>query len=286
MGMGVISSRMITETFHFKIGDFHCIAINDGYVNNIPVHEFFSGAPPGELQAACDRHDLPPTNMVIPIIVLFVDTGKHQILIDTGGGRHDNKATVGWLSSRMKFEGIKPEDIDIVALSHGHWDHVGGNTLPSGVPAFPNARYVIPRSEYTYWVTEEPPAEIPLIYKNLIYIREQLDLIEAGEEIIPGLQAVPAPGHTLHHTAFRISSNGETLYCLMDIIDHPIHFEHVDWTPSWDMQPLDSVRSRRELFRRASSENALVHGFHLPFPGLGHIVETGSSWRFEPITTW
>ena len=274
---------MNTETYHFNVGDFKCIAINDGIIDSIPAHEFFDGAPLYDLQMAFERHNLPPGNMSIPVIILYIDTGDHHVLVDSGSGRHTDDPNVGHLLSRLKFEGINPEDIDTVVLSHGHWDHIGGNTQPNGTPTFPNARYVIDRKEYTYWVTQENPGDIPTIYKNLTLIREQIDLLDHNAAVVPGIQAIHAPGHTLGHTAYRVTSGGETMYCLIDTVDHPIHFEYVHWTPSWDMEPRKSAESRRSLFEQATREKALVHGFHLPFPGLGHLSELGTAWRYEPL---
>ena len=274
----------MSETHHFTVGNFNCIAINDGYINTIPAHEFFAGAERDELQAAFQQHGIQPGNLPIPVIVLYIDTGEHRILVDSGGGRHEDDPHIGLLLSLLQFEGIRPEDIDTVVLSHGHWDHIGGNTNPDGTLAFPNARYVIARNEYTYWITEEKPQEIPLVYKNLTYIREQVDLIGPDDEIVPGLQAIATPGHTLHHTSFVVTSGAEKLYCLIDTVDHPIHFEHADWTPSWDMAPEQSIETRQNLFTKIAFEKALVHGFHLPFPGLGHVTQTRrASWHFEPI---
>lgn len=274
---------MNTETFHFKLGDFNCIAINDGYINSIPAHEFFAGAPLYDLQMAFERHDVAPGPLTIPAIILYIDTGHHRVLVDTGGGRHTDDPQVGHLVSRLRFEGINPEDIDTVVLSHGHWDHVGGNTQPNGTLTFPNARYVIDRKEYTYWITQETPAEIPTIYKNLTLIRERLDLLDHDAAIVPGIEAIHAPGHTLGHTAYRVTSGDAILYCLMDTVDHPIHFEYINWMSSWEMEPRKTAETRQALFERAYREGALVHGFHLPFPGLGHLSELGTAWRYEPI---
>lgn len=275
---------MTTETYHFKVGDFNCIAINDGYLDSIAANEFFDGAQRHELQTAFEQHNVPPGNLPIPVIILYIDTGDHRILVDTGCGRDEDDPKVGLLMSLLKFEGIKPEGIDTVVLSHGHWDHLGGNTNPDGRLAFPNARYVIARNEYTYWITEADPQENAITFKNLTYIREQVDLIGPDDEIVPGMRAIHTPGHTLHHTSFAVTSGDDTLYCLIDTVDHPIHFEHIDWTPSWDLDREQSIESRHKLFGQAARENALVHGFHLPFPGLGHLTETGpDSWRFEPV---
>lgn len=274
---------MSTETHRFTLGQFQCIAINDGDIDTIPAVEFFHGASPDDLQAAFIQYGIDRRTLCIPMTVLYINTGAHRLLIDTGGGP-DMQPTSGNLLAGLRAEGIEPEDIDTVILSHGHWDHIGGNTDAGGQPAFPKARYVMARDEYEYWTKQDDLARFPIIYRNLTNIFEQTRFVGPEDEIVPGVQAVPAPGHTPHHSAYVVSSGGETLYCLVDTIDHPLHFEQIQWTPEWDDLPEQSVTTRRDLFGRASREKALVHGCHLPFPGLGRLTEAGDdTWHYRAI---
>ncbi len=274
---------MATETHRFQLGQFQCIAINDGDIDTIPAADFFNGASAEDLQTAFIQHGITGRTLRIPMTVLYIHTGIHRLLIDTGGGP-DMQPHSGHLIEGLRAEGIEPEDIDTVALSHGHWDHIGGNTNAGGELAFPKARYVMGRAEYEYWTKQDDLARFPIIHRNLTAIFEQLRLVDPEDEIVPGIQAVPAPGHTPHHSAYVVSSGGETLYCLMDTIDHPLHFEQIEWTPDWDVQPEKSVSTRRALFGRASDEKALVHGCHLPFPGLGRLREAGDdSWHYRAL---
>jgi glyoxylase-like metal-dependent hydrolase (beta-lactamase superfamily II) len=274
---------MATETHRFQVGQYQCIAINDGYIDTIPAADFFDGAGAEDLQTAFIQHGINRRTLRIPVTILYINTGTNRLLIDTGGGP-DTQPETGNLIGGLRAEGIEPEDIDTVILSHGHWDHVGGNTDAAGELAFPKARYVMVREEYDYWAKMDDLARFPIIYRNLTAIREQARLIGADEEIVPGVQAIPAPGHTPHHSVFAITSGSETLYCLMDTIDHPLHFEQIEWKPNWDELPQQSVETRRVLFGRASREKALIHGCHLPFPGLGRLKETGvDSWQYKAV---
>ncbi|MBZ0300830.1 MAG: MBL fold metallo-hydrolase [Anaerolineae bacterium] len=274
---------MTVETYHFNVGNFNGVAINDGYIGTISAAKFFDGASPGELRAELGRYGLKPGKLRIPAIILYVDMGTQRVLIDTGGGPNAHPGC-GLLMEGLRVEGIAPEDVTIVALSHGHWDHVAGNLLADGSLAFPNARYVMARAEYDYWLSELAANPTSMVYRSLDAIRDHLDLIDPDAEIVPGFRAIAAPGHTFHHTAFAFESGGETLYCLIDTIDHPLHFEHIRWTPNWDDEPAQSVETRRTMFDRVSREGALLHGFHLPFPGLGQlkVIET-DSWQLQPL---
>jgi glyoxylase-like metal-dependent hydrolase (beta-lactamase superfamily II) len=274
---------MATETHRFQVGQFQCIAINDGYIDTIPAASFFDGAGADDLQTAFIQHGITRRTLRIPVTILYIHAGAHKVLIDTGGGP-DTQPDTGRLIEGLKAEGIEPEDIDTVILSHGHWDHVGGNTYAAGSLTFPKAKYVMVGEEYEYWTKMDDLARFPIIHRNLTAIADQSRLIGPEDEIVPGVQTIPAPGHTPHHSVFTVTSGSDTLYCLIDTIDHPLHFEQIQWKPNWDELPEKSVETRRDLFGRVSREKALIHGCHLPFPGLGRLREAGAdSWQYRAV---
>ena len=103
----------------------------------------------------------------------------------------------------LKTEGIAREDIDTVILTHGHPDHIGGNTDAEGMPAFPKARFVMWRDEWDFWTSEQAERRldehvreilVKFARKNLPPIQGQLDLCDHETEIVPGIRAVAAPG--------------------------------------------------------------------------------------------
>jgi glyoxylase-like metal-dependent hydrolase (beta-lactamase superfamily II) len=121
--------------------------------------------------------------------------------------------------------------------------------------------------------------------KNLPAVQGQLDLVDHETEIIPGIHAVAAPGHTPGHMAVAISSGGETLIYSADAAIHPIHVECPGWCAIVDFSPEQAVTTRHRLLDRAARENALVLAFHFPFPGLGHVIQKGKAWQWQAIET-
>jgi glyoxylase-like metal-dependent hydrolase (beta-lactamase superfamily II) len=111
-------------------------------------------------------------------------------------------------------------------------------------------------------------------------------LIEGESEIVPGITALPAPGHTPGQIALWVDSGGEQLLYLSDAVLHPIFLEHPDWYSVYDRDRPVALATMRRLVERAVDTGALVHGFHFdPAPGLGRIRTDGNVWRWEPVAT-
>jgi glyoxylase-like metal-dependent hydrolase (beta-lactamase superfamily II) len=288
---------MNTETsYRFPVGTFECIVVSDGFFTYPhPTQTFFVNAPQEDLALVLREHNLDPEQWqeyVSPYPSLFVNTGQQQVLVDTGAG--DMAPTTGNLMSNLQAEGIAPEDIDVVILTHGHPDHIGGNIDSEGKPAFPNARYVMWKEEWDFW-TKNPDLSsmqadehikqllLASARNNLPPIKDQLDFIEEETEIAPGIHAIATPGHTPGHMAVAVSSGDEYLLYLSDTIIHPLHLEQSGWYSVFALAPEQALASKRQILDWAVTENALVHVFHFPWPGLGHILQKGDAWQWYSI---
>jgi len=287
------------EVHHFRVGAFRCIAISDGTFTYAPplfpppAATFFCNAPAEHLKQALLHYNLQPelwTEHTSPYTCLLVNTGSHRVLVDTGAD--GLSPGTGRLLLNLKAEGITPESIDTVILTHCHPDHIGGNTHDNGTPAFPNARYVVGKTEWDFWISEKGkgnPAHhtsqvlLGIARKKMLPVQDRIHLIEPEEEILPGIRAIAAPGHTPGHMAISLVSEGEQVLCIADTVLHPVHLEHPAWYGVVDYDPDQLVSTRHRILSRAEAEKALVHAFHFPFPGLGYIGKNGDGWQWQPV---
>ncbi len=292
---------MNNDIYRFKLGDFQCMAVSDGTHTYAPptfpppAIFLFANAPRERLEETLREHSIQPerwAEWVSPYICLAVNTGEHQVLVDTGANGLD--PNTGKLVQNLKAVGIAPKDIDTVIITHGHPDHIGGNTDSEGKPAFPNAKYVMWHDESDFWTSEQAETKLDehvrevllnFARKNLPPIQSQLELVDHETEIVSGIRALAAPGHTPGHMALVISSRGEQLLCVSDTVLHPIHLEQPEWYSAVDFAPEQVVATRRRLLKRAADEKALVLAFHFPFPGLGHVSQKENTWQWQPIST-
>jgi glyoxylase-like metal-dependent hydrolase (beta-lactamase superfamily II) len=290
---------MSTEVYPFRVGAFECMAVRDGTLTYTPptfpppAVLLFGNTPRDLLEQTLRQHGIQPDQWsawTSPYICLLVNTGEHQVLVDTGAdGLGPN---TGRLLQNLQAEGLAPEDIDVVILTHGHPDHIGGITLDDGRLAFANARYAMWREEWDFWTSKQAEEKLDehirevllsVARNNLPPIQDRLDLVEREREILPGIQAIAAPGHTPGHMALGISSGGEQLLCISDTVLHPIHVEHPEWCAAVDFAPHQVVATRRHMLGRASNDKALVLAFHFPFPGLGYVLKKGGGWQWQSI---
>jgi glyoxylase-like metal-dependent hydrolase (beta-lactamase superfamily II) len=277
---------MSIGSYRFKLGDFECISLSDGSVD-YPLKNFFANVPIEQVEEALRQRNLPIDYVTTPYTYLYVDTGEHRALVDMGAGARGQNT--GKLVQSMEAAGIDPADIDTVLITHAHPDHVGGTLDDQGHLVYANAHYYIWKEEWDFWFSElaelkTPERFVTCARSNLEPLRERVTLLERESEVVPGIRAIPAPGHTPGHMVVSVSSGDERLMYTGDTVLYPLHLEHPDWTPIYDIVPEKAAASKRLIFDRVADERALVIGQHFPpFPSLGYVSKKQEGWRWQPI---
>ena len=285
---------MTSATFRFQLGQFSCLSILD-CKSSYPSELFFSNVPREQLEILLRRYTQDLQQIEIPNICLFIQAGSKRVLIDTGMGLEGFGPLTGKLLQHLRTEGIEPDEIDTVILSHGHGDHIGGNVDHEGRPVFRNARYVMHKEEWDYWMANPRLEELTInqdfkeailafARRNLSPIRNQFDLVvDQNTEILPGITAFTTYGHTAGHMSLDISSEGHHLLFIGDSFIHPLHIEHPETITAFDHQPEKMITTRLRLLQRAAEERSLVLASHFPFPGLGYVEHKAGQWVWQPL---
>jgi glyoxylase-like metal-dependent hydrolase (beta-lactamase superfamily II) len=275
--------------YRFGLGDAEVTVVSDGPLPLGPPKGTFVGVSDDEVKKMLSDNFLSPDNVVLEQNSPIVNTGDKLILFDTGMGTAKNFGpTTGRQQKSMKEAGIKLEDIDAVVFSHAHIDHIGGVVDESGKVLFPNAQYYIAQSDLDFW-TDEGKADGPLkdfivhARKNLLPVRDRLVFFKDGQEFLPGVQAIAAPGHTVGHTIFMINSNGKSLAFLGDLTHHPILLlEKPRMQFSYDTDPKQAAETRVKLLDMIATNKIPVMAYHYAWPGIGHIAKTAEGFHYYP----
>ncbi len=200
------------------------------------------------------------------------------VLVDTGVG--------GDLISVLQATGTQPEDVQAVAYTHLHGDHIAWNLSgPDDKPrlTFPNARYYVPRGDWSYYVEQGSPGYSPAVHGKFRPLEERglVQLVDDGASIGPGLTVWATPGHTPGHCSIVVQSGDDRAIVVGDALIHPIQVGHPEWNTTWDHDPDTATRTRRLLIERMEREQSLGGVSHFAPPGFGRIVKTEDQYVWQ-----
>lgn len=275
--------------YRFKLGDFEGTVVSDGILPLGKPEENFTGLTKEEMGQQLRENFLSVENAVLEQNALVINTGSRLVLFDTGlGSLNVFGPTTGKLLSNLKQAGIDPGDIDVVIMTHGHIDHLGGNVADNGSINFPNAQFYITQADHDFWtdygkVPNEFKVFADTANKNLKPVRDRLQFVKDGQEVIPGIHAIHAPGHTVGHTMYMIDSGGKQLCFTGDLAHHPVLLLQKPLTEfKYDTDPKQSAQTRVKNLAMFAEKRIPILAYHFAWPGIGHVVKQGDGFRYLP----
>jgi glyoxylase-like metal-dependent hydrolase (beta-lactamase superfamily II) len=182
----------------------------------------------------------------------------------------------------MRAAGIEPASVDIVAMSHLHFDHAGGLLLADGSRAFPRASIVAQRAEWTIAFNDNSRIVASYDQPELELVRAWGDegAADGERELLPGVSVVPTGGHSFGHQAVIVRGANRTLAFFGDLCMRPWS-ANPRWVTSFDDFPLDSVAMKGSLFASAADEGWTVALSHERAHPIGRLVRDRDRFRFE-----
>ncbi|HJW71983.1 MAG TPA: MBL fold metallo-hydrolase [Geothrix sp.] len=266
-----------------RLGQMEVWRLQDGQLSL--EASLLSGISPEEAKRMLGGKDA----AVTPVNAFLVRLQGNTILVDAGAGKAPDEDT-GHLAEQLAAAGVAPSAIDLIVITHFHFDHIGGLVKPDGTRAFPRARLLVPKREYVFWI--ENPALLPERLRDRApKLKALFDTYEKGgafhafndgEPLAPGLRAIPATGHTGGHTIYAFTSEGQELWCIGDLIHFgAVQFQQPEAGVSFDLDAGRAIQSRQDLFRQAAKAKIVLAGAHLP--GLLRIESRGAGFQQVPV---
>lgn len=289
-----MAKTQVPGYYRIMVGSIEVTALLDGVMQldkNLLQH-----AEEKELNRALDRMFVGNPKMTTAVNAYLINTGKNLVLVDAGAAGLFGP-TLGNLVQNLKAAGYSPEQVDHIVITHLHADHVGGINDQAGKPLFPNASVSVSQAENDFWLSKDIAAKAPPAMQGFFQMAQASaapyqasgqwkPIPGAGTgEIVPGITAVNASGHTPGHRIYIVESQGQKLVITGDMLHaHAIQFSNPGVAIQFDADQKKAIAMRRDILKRVADEKSFMSGAHLPFPGIGHVIPEGKgSYRWVPV---
>ncbi|GGZ47760.1 MBL fold metallo-hydrolase [Paraglaciecola chathamensis] len=274
--------------YRTQLGQFTVVALSDGTVD-LPMDKLL------HQDAEKTKQQLAKAFLSVPtetsVNGYLIDTGNEVLLVDTGAGSLFGP-TLGKITSSLQAAGYSPSDVNHILITHLHPDHVGG-LAKDGQRVFENATIHAGQADLDFWLSKAQMDKAPKDSKGFFqgamaslnpYVSaDKVKGLQGDEQIVPGIKTDATHGHTPGHTSYMVSSEGQEMWVIGDLIHAgAVQFPHPETTIDFDSAPEQAKAQRLRVFSTIANSEALVAGAHLQFPGLGHLRKTQSGFHWVP----
>ena len=255
-----------------RIGNVEVLSVLDMYPPPRPTSFFFPDVSEADWAPYKEAQLNKDGEIEFPYCLFALRSQGQTIMLDTGmgAGPHPTRGNrAGRLLEALKKQGIGPEDVDIVAFTHLHADHVGWNITYEGGqarPTFPKARYQVPRLDWEHYTRPEVLAE-----ERNQHVKEHvvplealgvMDLVDAGNALTSEVTTIHTPGHTPGSQCFLITSQGQQGIVVGDVFHMSVQVEHPEWCAGVDLDKPTGMRSREGILDRCDREGTMIVAGH------------------------
>ena len=276
--------------FRMMLGDFEVTALSDGTVA-LPVDKILTNTTPGKVDQALAKSFL-KAPLETSVNGYLINTGSKLVLVDTGAAGLFGP-TLGNLAANLKAAGYQPEQVDAVLITHMHADHVGG-LMAGDKLVFPNATVHADQHDADFWLSQanmdKAPKEAKGFFQGAMaslnpYVAAgKFKPFDGNTEIVPGIKAQAARGHTPGHSTYAVESKGQKLVLWGDLMHvAAVQFANPAVTIQFDTDSKAAAVQRKKAYAEAAKQGYWVAGAHLSFPGIGHLRSDGKGYAFVPV---
>jgi glyoxylase-like metal-dependent hydrolase (beta-lactamase superfamily II) len=277
--------------FRMKVGDFEVTALSDGTVD-LPMDKLLTNTTPDKVQKALAAIFL-KAPVETSVNAFLINTGTKLVLVDAGAANLFGP-TLGKLVTSLKASGYQPEQVDEIYITHMHADHLGG--LAAGdKAAFPNAVVRAAKAEGDFWLSQanmdKAPAQMKDFFKGAMAAMKPYVTASkykpfegADVELVPGVHALAAAGHTPGHTIYAIESKGERMVFCGDLMHvAAVQFADPSVTIQFDSDPKAAAPERKKVYADAAAKGYYLAFAHVSWPGIGHVAKDGAGYKWIPV---
>ncbi len=276
--------------YRVMLGDFEVTALSDGTVA-LPVDTLLTNTTKAKSDKTLARNFL-KSPVETSVNGYLINTGTKLVLVDTGAAGLFGP-TLGRLAESLKAAGYQPEQVDEIYLTHMHPDHVGG-LMAGDKMAFPNAIVRADQHDADFWLSQANLDKAPADAKGFFQgaMASLNPYVAAGKfrpfngstNLMPGVKAIAAPGHTPGHSIYVVESAGQKLVLWGDLMHvAAVQFPEPSVTIQFDTDSKAAAVQRKRAYADAARHGYLVGSAHLSFLGLGHLRAEGKGYAWVPL---